>query len=78
MGRAALSVAVAGFLVLAVVGTCAGVSPFVCSQRALVGAAVLYVLVKVAGRMVLSMAVDTLLGTRGRPTVKDKAGGHTG
>ena len=69
MRRMSLTIAVAGFFVLAIVGWASGVDPFTCGVRALIGAAILYVLATLAGRIVLRIMVDTVVkGTsRQRP-----------
>jgi len=69
--RYAIITAVAGFFVLAAVGRFCQVPLFVCTLRALAGAAVLYVMTMVAGKALLGIFVDTVL--RGRD-VKESAG----
>ncbi len=71
MNRAAIRVAVVGLLVLAIVGTASGVPPAACSLRALVGAAVLYFVARVAAGVLVSVTADVL--HRGGPK-----GGHEG
>ena len=56
--------AVAGFFVLAAVGWSCDVPLFVCGLRALAGAAILYVMTSVAGKIVLGIAVDAMLRSR--------------
>ena len=72
MNRPAIKDAVVGLLVLAIIGTASGVPPAACSLRALVGAAVLYVLARVAGRVLIEAAADAL--RRGGPRQDKKQG----
>lgn len=55
------SIAVAGFFVLAGVGCLSGVDPLTCGIRAVIGAAAMYVLAKMAGRIVLKIMVDAVI-----------------
>jgi hypothetical protein len=50
-----------GFFALALVGWASGLSPFVCGMRALGGAAALYVLVSIAGRLVAGIVADAIV-----------------
>ena len=59
--RMSVPIAVAGFFVLAFVGWASGVPPFTCAIRALIGAAVLYVLVTVAGRLIVNIVVESII-----------------
>lgn len=61
MRRYAISVAVAGFFVLAAVGSCFDVPAMVCGLRALGGAAVLYVMTMIVGKIVLGILVQTVM-----------------
>ena len=61
MRKVAVTTAAVGFFVLAIVGSFSGVPPFVCGLRALAGAGVLYVLMILAGRAVLTIIVDTIV-----------------
>ena len=54
-------VAVVGFFVLAFVGWASDVPLFACSTRALVGAAALYVVTTIAGRLVIRVVTDEIL-----------------
>jgi hypothetical protein len=78
VNRTAVQVAVAGLIVLALVGALTGVPPLVCSMRALAGALVLYVLVRLVGHVTVSLVAQALTASarRGQDT-KDKAGGRT-
>jgi hypothetical protein len=60
VNRTAIRIAVVGLVVLAIVGTASGVPPAACSLRALVGAAILYFLARVAGGVLISVAADVL------------------
>jgi hypothetical protein len=55
---------VAGFFVLAGVGCLCEVPLLVCGLRALGGAAVLYVLTRLAGGAVLNVVVDAMVRNR--------------
>jgi hypothetical protein len=72
--RYAIIMAVAGFFVLAAVGRFCGVPLFVCTLRALAGAAVLYLMTMIAGKALLGIFVDTVL--RGRDV--EKSAGERG
>jgi hypothetical protein len=64
MRRYAITAAALGFFAMALVGWCSGRSPSCCALRAGVGAVALYVMVSLAGRMVVSIIVDAVI--RGR------------
>ena len=49
---------------LALVGSACGVDPLVCGLRAVAGAAVLYVMTRLAGRIVLGIAADAFVRSR--------------
>lgn len=66
MRRISLSIAVAAFFIMAIVGWLSGVEPFTCGLRALVGAVVLYVLAKMGGRIVLRMMADAIMSGSSR------------
>ena len=79
MRRTATSAAVVALIVLALVGTVSDVPPFVCSMRALAGAAVTYVLVTVAGRLAISILASIIrAGPPPKAQVKDQTSGHAG
>jgi O-antigen ligase len=59
--RIAASAAALGFFVLAIVGTLSGVPPFVAGLRAVAGAAILFVLVSVAGRVAASVIAGAVV-----------------
>lgn len=67
MRRLATLVAVMGAFAMAIVGWFSEQSTFTCAWRALVGAAVLFVVVSVAGRIALSIMVDAVLKARPQP-----------
>ena len=76
MRRFAVTVAILAFLGLAAVGMVAGVPTLDCALRALGGAAVLYVVVSAAGRLVINIMVDAVISS-----AADKArerGAHSG
>jgi uncharacterized membrane protein YuzA (DUF378 family) len=58
MRKLALKVATMGFFSLAMVGWVCGLSPLTCGLRALVGAAALFVLAKLAGRLAAAILAD--------------------
>ncbi len=68
MKRAALRIAVAGLLVLALIGAASGLEPDVCSKRALAGAAMIYVLVRVGGRVVIALIAAAVAEDIARPS----------
>jgi len=70
--RTAWGIATAGFFVMAIVGMAYGVPPLVCATRALGGAAVLFVLASLAGRLAVSLVVQAFLEhVARRPKGKD-------
>jgi len=56
----AVTVAVVVLLAMAAIGLASGVPPWIASVRALVGAAVAYALVLIAGRVAVRVLVDLL------------------
>jgi hypothetical protein len=58
MRRVAATIALIGLFVLAFVGWYNGVSPETCALKALIGAVILYVVVKIVGEWVASMVAD--------------------
>jgi hypothetical protein len=64
--QTALKFAVAGFFGLATVGAVSGASPLTCGLRALAGAAVIFVLVLVVGRVAINLIVDAMLDSMTR------------
>ena len=64
MRRLAFSVAAMGFFGLAVVGWISKQPVFTCAVRALIGAGVLFVVVTLAGRLVLNIMADAILRSR--------------
>jgi hypothetical protein len=68
MRRAAMPVATMGFFVLALVGAASGLTPFDCAWRGLVGAAVLYVVMTVAGHVVVTIVADAILSQAPHPS----------
>jgi len=63
MRRAAAILAVVAFFGMAVIGAASGAPPFTCAVRALAGAAITYVLMRVAGRIVVNILVDAIVGS---------------
>jgi len=72
MRRWAMLAASATFFVLALVGWASDVPPLACGLRAAAGAAVMFVLVRLALRVALNIVVDTML--RSRPPPEDGGG----
>ena len=64
MRRLATFAAVMAFFAMAIVGWLSEQSIFTCAMRALVGAAVLFVVVLLAGRIALRIMVDAVLKAR--------------
>ena len=56
-----MTIAILGCLGLAGVGLACGVPPVHCVLRALAGAAALYVVASIAGRMILNIMVDAVI-----------------
>jgi hypothetical protein len=63
MNKAAYILAILVFFAMAIIGVACGTSPFTCSLRALAGAAIAFLLVRVAGRIVVKILVDALMGS---------------
>ena len=83
MRRAASIVAVAGFFLLAIVGYCSDVPPLYCGLRAMAGGAVLYVLTRFAGRLLVNIMVDEIVrqrssGTEPNPPLRQSSGPRRG
>jgi len=64
--RYTVTIAILGFFVLSAVGCLSGVPVWVCAMRAVIGAAVLYVVATIAGRTILHIVVDAMVRRRGR------------
>ena len=67
MRRLALTTAMFGFLVLAGVALAGGVPTFDAAMRALGGAAVLYFVVSIGGRLALDIMVDAVVNSAPKP-----------
>jgi len=63
MRRFALTIAILSFLALAGIALFCEVPVFHCAWRALVGAAVIYVVVSTGGRILLSIMVDAIVNS---------------
>ncbi len=61
MRRWAFKIAVLGFFALALIGWACELSPLSCALRALGGAAVLFVALKIAGRIAAVIVADGLV-----------------
>ena len=64
MRRYAMTIAIIGFFVLSGVGCLCGVPVGVCAMRGVVGAAVLYVLTTLAGKIILGIVVEAMVSRR--------------
>jgi hypothetical protein len=62
MKRAASISAVIAFFAMAIIGTVSGTPPFTVALRAIAGAAITYLLMRVAGRIIVAMLVDAIVG----------------
>jgi hypothetical protein len=65
MHRLAMTVATMGFFVFAAVGAAHGCAPFVCAWRALAGAAILFMVVTVAMRIVAGVLAGAITNGSG-------------
>ena len=74
MRRLAIMAAVISFFCLAAVGSLCEVPPFACAIRALVGAVVVFVLIKIVGGVFINIMVDTVVKNS---SSNDKAKGLT-
>lgn len=70
MQRAALTIAILGFFVLAGVGQLSGVGPLTCAARAAVGAAALYAIVTVAMKLALAIFVNAIMSQHQPPQAR--------
>ena len=61
MKRLALTIAAIGFFGLAVLCWLSDLSPMVCTTRALGGAAMIYIIVRLAGRLAVGILVDAVM-----------------
>ncbi len=64
MKRVALSIAVMGFFVLALVGWLGGCTMFTCGVRALIGAGVIFLIVRIAFKLLVGVIADTMVKAR--------------
>ena len=64
-----------GSFAMAMVGLCSGQSPFTCAVRALIGAAVMFVVVTMAGRLAISVLVHAVISGQTRPPQADNDAG---
>lgn len=67
----AITIAVLGFFAMSAVGLECGVPVFPCAMRALAGAAGLYILAKLAGKVVLNIVVDAVVRDQSKRTMQD-------
>ena len=61
MKRVAVSIAVAGFFVLAFIGWASGLPPEQCALKASLGAVALFVLARIAGAVIVDLMVATIV-----------------
>ncbi len=73
MRRVAIKVAVGVFFLLAGAAWAGGVEPLTCALRALGGAAAIYVLVTIVGRIIVEMMVRTILNGPASSTDRSEA-----
>lgn len=57
----AITVAVVGAFALALVGWCSGLPPHTCAMRAAIGMVALYLMVRVAGRIIVAIIADAIV-----------------
>ena len=67
------TIAVLTIFVIAAIGLCSGLTPWVCAIRALVGAAAMYVLAKVIAAIVVSILVDVMMTNKSAQSKPGKA-----
>jgi hypothetical protein len=67
----AVSIAVACFFVMSLIGWGRGLAPFVCCKRALIGAVLVYVGVSFAVRAINTILLNAMIGNR-----TDQQAGH--
>lgn len=56
-----MTVAVVGFFALALAGWVNGVSPYTCSVKAAAGAVAIYIVARIAGRLIASIVADAIV-----------------
>ena len=71
MRRIAGTIAAVGFFALAAAASLNGVGPFDAAWRALAGAAGLYVLCRIAGKVVIGIVVDAAVDGGGTDAAKE-------
>ena len=74
--RTATIAAVMSFFVLALVGWFSDVPTFTCGVRALIGAAVVYVVVTIASRILIRITVDTIISSATRASRTEETSGE--
>jgi hypothetical protein len=74
--RTATIAAVMSFFVLALVGWLSDVPTFTCGSRALIGAAAVYVLVTIASRILIRIAVDTMISSATQASRTEETSGE--
>ena len=74
--QTAMTIAILGFFVLAGVGWFRGSSMYACATRGLVGAAVLFVLVRLVNRVLVRIVADTIIRSASRQS--GRKGGQQG
>ncbi len=62
MKRIAVTLSVMVFFAIAIVGWACGLSPYACSVKAVVGAIMIYVVARLAGRFVVRIVADVMVG----------------
>ncbi|MCE5186607.1 MAG: hypothetical protein LLF76_10830 [Planctomycetaceae bacterium] len=61
INRIAIRMAVLLFFIMAVVGWACGLEPASCASRAIAGAAAIYVVIRIAGQMVVRILIGSLV-----------------
>lgn len=62
----AIRLSVLLFFIMALTGWCCGHEPAVCTARAVIGAATLYLIVRIAGNLVVRMLIETMADEQAR------------
>lgn len=73
MKQLALYIAVVGFFFLAVLCWLSELSPMVCALRALGGAATIYLIVRLAGRLAVGILVDAVMKSSSSSAIRENA-----
>ena len=69
-----MTIAILGFFALATLGWLRGSSMFACATRGLVGAVVLFVLVRVVSRILVRIVADTIIRNAAQQGAQQESG----